>query len=105
HVLCLGVSERHKAPVVFPSLVEDGCQTLAVTSEILKVNRANSHPRFSRARIYKSTQRRNRRVVLIEPPRVPIHLFGKPTWRAKALVIRRIVRGQQRGRIFESVDK
>src|SRR5205807_10420191 len=88
HVFSFGLGEWNEAPIVFPSFVEDGGETLALTSEISKIDRSNFYRSFLRERVHQSSQSGDGSVFRIEPPCVPTDLFHETIRFNEAHVVR-----------------
>src|SRR5206468_6849728 len=104
HEFELRSGERHKTPILLPSLVVNFAESPAFIANVPKIPGADGdRPAPAQTlRHWSQTCGGLRRIG--KPPCVPIFRFYKTAALDQLPVIGRIVRGQDRGRKLESVD-
>src|SRR5438270_13900140 len=99
-----GLGEWHEAPVFLPSLIVNRSNALALLLDIFQINRANYDPLLRRPSLSNLLQPRGRLGIFREPPGVPVFFFLEAARFNQARVIRRVVSGEQSGRMLKPVD-
>src|SRR4029434_2332879 len=105
HKLDLSFREWHKPPILFPRLIVNFAKAPAFFANILEISRPDNDRPALPETFGQWSQTGCCPDWLSKPPRVPIFRFRKTAALDQVPIVRRIMRGQYRGRKLKSINQ